>query len=46
LPLVTVELRHLGSDSETVTADIGVSHVMLYCVKRSMGESAAMLPQV
>jgi len=44
LPLVTVELRHLGT--ETVTADIGVSHVVLYCVKRSMSEFAAMLPQV
>jgi len=32
--------------SETATALLAVSHVVLYYVKRSVSESVAMLPQV
>ena len=47
---VTVEHRHFGRKySEIVTllsADSGKPRIVLYCVKRSMSKSVAVLPQV
>jgi len=45
---VTTEQRHLRliMQRDSDTADSGKPHIVLYCVKRSMGKSVAVLPQV
>jgi len=42
---VTVERRHLGGNLARQWLLTAERHVVLYCVKKSMGESVAILPQ-
>ena len=44
---MTVEHKHLDRKcSETLTADSDKPRAVVYCVKRSMSKSVAVLPQI